>query len=215
MAAQAKGGITHEDIIRSVRAGEVKPVYLLMGAEDYYIDKLSDFLTDTLLQPEERDFNLDVVYGLEVTADIVNEGGSLQPSVARAARPARIDDMATYLKWKWRMDVTDPSTGLAHGALKKGLDAVLAEWKQKEPWPVVKARLIDYLVDNTALGFSRFDCFPAISSWNRFDRPMSKIISAREREVDRAQAPAWLADARRRISASGGKSYRDYDHSSA
>ena len=151
---------------------------------------------------------------LPLAADIVNDGGRLQPSVARAARPARIDDMATYLKWKWRMDVTDPSTGLAHGDLKKGLDAVLAEWKPKEPWPVVKARLVDYLVDNTALGFSRFDCFPAISSWNRFDRPMSKIISAREREVDRAQAPAWLADARRRISASGGKSYRDYDHSS-
>ena len=32
MAGQAKGGVSHEDIIRSVRAGEVKPVYLLMGA---------------------------------------------------------------------------------------------------------------------------------------------------------------------------------------
>ena len=73
MAAQTKGSVTHEDIIRSVRAGEVKPVYLLMGAEDYYIDKLSDFLTDTLLKSEERDFNLDVAYGLEVTADKVVE----------------------------------------------------------------------------------------------------------------------------------------------
>ena len=75
---------------------------------------------------------------LPLAADIVNEGGSLQPSVARAARPARIDDMATYLKWKWRMDVTDPSTGLAHGDLKKGLDAVLSSpsgsRRSRGPW---------------------------------------------------------------------------------
>ena len=153
-------------------------------------------------------------WAFPLVADIVNDGGRLQPSVARAKRPEKIDDMATYLKWKWRTDVSDRATGLDNAALKKGLDAVLAEWKAKEPWPVVKAKLVDYLVDNTALGFSRFDCFPAIASWNRFDRPMSKIIYAHEAEVDRAQAPAWLAAAKKEIFASGGKCYRDFDHSS-
>lgn len=147
-------------------------------------------------------------------ADIVNDGGRLQPSVARAKRPEKIADMATYLKWKWRTDVSDRATGLGNDALKKGLDAVLAEWKGKEPWPIVKARLVDYLVDNVALGFSRFDCFPAISCWNRWDRPISKILWARENEVEQATAPAWLKKTREEIYASGGKCYRDYDHSS-
>ena len=147
-------------------------------------------------------------------ADIVNDGCRLQPSVARAKRPDRIDDMATYLKWKWRMDVSEKGSGLDHEALKKGLDEALPRWKGKEPWAVVKAHLVGWLVDNTALGFSRFDCFPAITSWNRFDRPMTKIIGAHEAEVDRAQAPAWLAAAKKEIFASGGKCYRDYDHSS-
>ena len=147
-------------------------------------------------------------------ADIVNDGGRLQPSVARAKRPEKISDMATYLKWKWRTDVSNHATGLDNAALKKGLDAVLAEWKAKESWPVVKARLVDYLVDNCALGFSRFDCFPAISCWNRWDRPISKILWEREREVERATAPAWLNAARNEIWGSGGKAYRDYDHSS-
>ena len=147
-------------------------------------------------------------------ADIVNDGGRLQPSVARAKRPEKIADMATYLKWKWRTDVSDHATGLGNDALKKGLDAVLAEWKGKEPWPLVKARLVDYLVDNVALGFSRFDCFPAISCWNRWDRPISKILWARESEVEQATAPAWLKKTREEIYASGGKCYRDYDHSS-
>ena len=147
-------------------------------------------------------------------ADIVNDGGGLQPSVARAKRPGKIDDMATYLKWKWRTDVADPKTGLDSEALKKGLDGVLAARKGKEPWPVVKARLVDYLVDNVALGFSRFDCFPAISCWNRWDRPMTRILKAREREVVKATAPDWYEAESREVYASGGKAYRDYDHSS-
>ena len=155
-----------------------------------------------------------VGFDSRLLADIVNDGGRLQPSVARAKRPERIADMATYLKWKWRTDVSNHATGLDNDALKKGLDAVLAEWKAKEPWPVVKARLVDYLVDNCALGFSKFDCFPAISCWNRWDRPISKILWDRECEVEKSTAPAWLADARREINESGGKCYRDYDHSS-
>ena len=155
-----------------------------------------------------------VAHESNLLADIVNDGGRLQPSVARAKRPEKIADMATYLKWKWRTDVSDPATGLDNDALKQGLDAVLAEWKAKEPWPVVKARLVGYLVDNCALGFSRFDCFPAISCWNRWDRPISKILRECEREVEKKTAPAWLANARREIRASGGKCYRDYDHSS-
>lgn len=155
-----------------------------------------------------------VGFDSRLLADIVNAGGGLQPSVARAKRPAKIDDMSTYLKWKWRTDVSDHATGLDNAALEKGLDAVLAEWKVKEPWPVVKARLVDYLVDNVALGFSRFDCFPAISCWNRWDRPISKILRDREREVERRTAPAWLETERQTVRASGGLAYRDYDHSS-
>ena len=146
--------------------------------------------------------------------DIVNDGGRLQPSVARARRPERIDDMATYLKWKWRTDVSDPTTGLDNAALKQGLDAVLAEWESREPWAVVKARLLEFLMDKTALGFSRFDCFPAIATWNRWDRPITDILRAREREVEAETAPAWLSDALDELYANGGKAYRDYDHSS-
>ena len=155
-----------------------------------------------------------VGFDSRLLADIVNAGGGLQPSVARAKRPEKIDDLATYLKWKWRTDVSDHATGLDNAALKKGLDAVLGEWKAKEPWPVVKARLVDYLVDNCALGFSKFDCFPAISCWNRWDRPISKILRDREREVEKATAPAWLEAERQAVRESGGTAYRDYDHSS-
>ena len=70
MAASTKGGgITYEEIVRNLKAGKVAPVYFLMGEEGYYIDKLSDLLVETILKPEDKDFNLDVVYGIDVTVD--------------------------------------------------------------------------------------------------------------------------------------------------
>jgi DNA polymerase-3 subunit delta len=80
MAAQK--GITHEDIVRDVRAGKIAPIYYLMGDEPYYIDKVSDFIVDAVLKPEERDFNLDIVYGADVTLNQVIELARAYPMMA-------------------------------------------------------------------------------------------------------------------------------------
>ena len=66
-----KEGVTYEEIVRSVRAGQFAPVYYLMGEEDYYIDKVSEFIVDAALKEEEKDFNLTVCYGTDVTVDEV------------------------------------------------------------------------------------------------------------------------------------------------
>ena len=58
MAKKNANAITHETIIRDVQGGKIAPVYLLMGEESYYIDRLATFITDSVLQPEDRDFNL-------------------------------------------------------------------------------------------------------------------------------------------------------------
>ena len=62
----AARGITYEDILRDLKAQKIAPIYYLMGEEDYYIDKLSDAIVDAVLSEDERDFNLDVVYGLDI-----------------------------------------------------------------------------------------------------------------------------------------------------
>ena len=78
----AKTGTTYEEIIRDVRAGNLSPIYYLMGEEDYYIDRLSDFIVDNVLREEERDFNLDVLYGSEVTANQVIQYAQGLPMMA-------------------------------------------------------------------------------------------------------------------------------------
>lgn len=70
MAAKAAGP-SYEEIIRDVRAGNLSPIYYLMGEEDYYIDRLSDFIVKSVLKEEERDFNIDVIYGGETNANQV------------------------------------------------------------------------------------------------------------------------------------------------
>lgn len=74
--------ITYEDVQRDVKAQKIAPIYYLMGEEDYYIDKLSEAIVDAVLGKDERDFNLDVVYGADVNVDKVIELAHSYPMMA-------------------------------------------------------------------------------------------------------------------------------------
>ena len=78
----AAKGITYDDIMRDLKARNISPVYYLMGEEDYYIDKLSDAIVETVLTEDEKDFNLDIVYGAETDIDKVIELAHAYPMMA-------------------------------------------------------------------------------------------------------------------------------------
>ncbi len=59
----AKQGITFEQVMSDLRRKAYKPIYLLMGEEAYYIDKISDYIQSTVLDESQREFDLTVVYG--------------------------------------------------------------------------------------------------------------------------------------------------------
>ena len=60
-----------EDLIRDIRNKNYHVVYYLMGDESYYIDKVADYMADTILTPEEREFNQTIFYGADVTIETV------------------------------------------------------------------------------------------------------------------------------------------------
>lgn len=68
-----KADILLKRIIDAVKQQQFSPVYLLMGDESYYIDRLSDFITANALKDEERDFNQTIIYCTRETsvADIM------------------------------------------------------------------------------------------------------------------------------------------------
>lgn len=104
--ARKKAGLSYETIIRDVRAGDIKPIYFLMGEESYYIDRVSDFIIDSVLKPEERDFNLLTYFGAETDVDtVINAakgfplGAARQVVVVREAqRLSKLDRLEFYLR---------------------------------------------------------------------------------------------------------------------
>lgn len=66
--AEKSSTANYSGIMRDLSAGNFSPIYILMGDEPYFMDKISDFIADHVLQPEERDFNQSVVFGADVTA---------------------------------------------------------------------------------------------------------------------------------------------------
>ena len=66
--AEKTTGTTYDSIMRALKAGNFSPIYILMGDEPYFLDKITDYIADNVLQPEERDFNQSVVFGSGVTA---------------------------------------------------------------------------------------------------------------------------------------------------
>ena len=69
-------------IINDIKAGDIKPIYFLMGEEPYYIDKLTEFIEETILQEHERDFNQTILYGRDVTVDDIVGNAKRYPMMA-------------------------------------------------------------------------------------------------------------------------------------
>lgn len=98
--------MTYEDIARDIKNGKFAPVYLLMGEEDYYIDRISDYIVEKSLDENEREFNLTIMYGLDTDmANIVNNAkrypmmSEHQVVVVKEAQNLRAwDDLSFYLQ---------------------------------------------------------------------------------------------------------------------
>lgn len=66
--AEKKTGVTYEQLMRELKARNFSPIYILMGDESFYIDKISDYIAENVLQPEERDFNQTILFGADTSA---------------------------------------------------------------------------------------------------------------------------------------------------
>lgn len=69
-------------IVNDIKAGNIKPIYFLMGEEPYYIDKLSDYIEQNVLSEEEKGFNQTVLYGRDVTIEDIVSTAKRYPMMA-------------------------------------------------------------------------------------------------------------------------------------
>ena len=102
----AKQELTCDDILKELRAKQYRPVYYLMGEEDYYIDLIAGYIEANVLTDEEKEFNQTVVYGADVDiASIINAAkrypmmAEHQVVIVREAQAVRgMEELTYYLQ---------------------------------------------------------------------------------------------------------------------
>ena len=101
----AKQEITYEQILTDLRKKEYHSIYFLMGEEPYYIDIISDYIQNNVLDDSEKEFDQTILYGKDVEiSTVVNAakrypmmGGRQVLIVKEAQLIKNWDDLIYYL----------------------------------------------------------------------------------------------------------------------
>lgn len=129
----------HNSLQSEIRAGQIAPIYLLMGKESYFIDSLTDLLAASILPEEERAFNQIVVYGKDSNVgQIINfarqmpmMGGRQVVIIKDAAALRNIDQLSLYTA------TPSPTTVLVISYKGATIDKRTALYKQCEKSGIV------------------------------------------------------------------------------
>jgi len=124
--------ITYKEILNDLKRKIYKPVYFLCGEEPYFIDKVSDYLENNILTEEEREFNQTILYGKEITMDVI------------LSHAKRFPMMSEY-----QVVIVKEAQNLKEFSLRGGVKSEGDEYEEsavedKEESPI-KAALINYL----------------------------------------------------------------------
>ncbi|RHJ87731.1 DNA polymerase III subunit delta [Parabacteroides sp. AM08-6] len=102
----AKKEYTFEEICRNIVAKDFAPVYILMGDEPFFMDRITELLIENVLEESERDFNQIIMYGADTdAASIINAArrfpmmSKYQLVVVKEAQMIRdIEVLSAYVK---------------------------------------------------------------------------------------------------------------------
>ncbi len=126
-------------IVSDIQKGNIKPIYFLMGDEPYYIDKISDFIEENILDEAEKGFNLQVMYGRDATIEdivgaakrypmmaerqvlIVKEAQDLSRTIEKLVSYAENPQPTTVLVFNYKYKKLDKRKKLHKAIAKSGL----------------------------------------------------------------------------------------------
>ena len=126
-------------IVDDIKQGNLKPIYFLMGEEPYYIDKISDFIENSVLDESEKGFNQIVMYGRDVSVDeivssakrfpmmaehqviIVKEAQDLSRSIDKLESYAENPQPSTVLVFNYKYKKLDKRKKVYKAIVKNGL----------------------------------------------------------------------------------------------
>ncbi len=71
-----------KNIVSDIKNGNIKPIYFLMGEESYYIDKISDYIEQNVLDETEKGFNQQILYGRDTSIEAIVSAAKRYPMMA-------------------------------------------------------------------------------------------------------------------------------------
>ncbi|MGQ9620583.1 MAG: DNA polymerase III subunit delta [Bacteroidales bacterium] len=97
---------SYEEILKDLKNKIFSPLYFLAGDEAYYIDLITDYIEEKVLDETEKAFNQIIVYGNDVTPAQIIDIARRYPMMAahlvvivkEAQVIKKIDDLAVYIK---------------------------------------------------------------------------------------------------------------------
>lgn len=98
--------VNYNQLINDLKQKKYQPIYFLCGEEPYYIDKISDFIENNVLDEAEKSFNQSIIYGRDTDPiSIINEAmrypmmsEHLVVIVKEAQDLKKIDELAPYIE---------------------------------------------------------------------------------------------------------------------
>lgn len=72
----------YKKILKDLKNGVIKPIYLLHGEEPYFIDLIADYIATHVLTEAEKGFNQSVIYGRDTTVEEVISSAKRFPMMA-------------------------------------------------------------------------------------------------------------------------------------
>ena len=96
----------YEEILRDLKNKVYHPIYLLMGEEPYFIDQITDYISNHVLDAGEKEFNQTVVYGSDINvADLISTAkrypmmANHQVVIVKEAQKVRkLEDLLAYVQ---------------------------------------------------------------------------------------------------------------------
>lgn len=98
---------TVQSILNEIKAGDIRPLYFLMGEEAFFIDQISSFIETSVLDETQRGFDQTVLYGKDTSIDAIVSSAKRFPMLAarqvivvkEAQNLSRtIEDLLPYVK---------------------------------------------------------------------------------------------------------------------
>ena len=77
-----KDSYSYEQIISDLKKKIFHPIYFFTGEENYYIDKLTDYMIENILAENEKAFNQTILYGKDVDAVAIDQAARRYPMMA-------------------------------------------------------------------------------------------------------------------------------------